>query len=99
MYIPANDEPRSIDPQPNTVEIVKKVLAVPRLSQTVKLPGVALFHPGMRMRLTTTLQQPVAVPYVECALVGFKPDTVDRHHHIKIRATSGSELPFSHIIR
>ena len=50
VYIQAIDEPRSIDPHANTGDLFKQLLAVPSLSQTKKLPGVVLFHQGMRLQ-------------------------------------------------
>ena len=92
VYTQAIDEPRSIDPQANTVDLFKQLLAVPSLSQTKKLPGVVLFHQGMRMRLTTTLQQPFAVQDAECTVVGFEPDPADQHINSKIRMPSCTEM-------
>ena len=46
----------------------------------------------MRMRLTTTLQQPFAVQDTECTVLGFDPDPVDQHIKSKIRATSSLEM-------
>ena len=34
-------------------------------------------HVGMRMKFSTTLQQPFAVQDVECTVVGFEPDEKD----------------------
>ena len=92
VYIQAIDEPRSVDPRTNTIQLLEQLLAVPSLSQTKRLPGVVLFHQGMRMRLTTTLQQPFAVQDVECTVRGFDPDPADQYINSKIRTTSCSEL-------
>ena len=92
VYIQANDEPRSIDPHANTGDLFKQLLAVPSLSQIKKLPGVVLFHQGMRMRLTTTLQQPFAVQDAECTVVGFEPDPADHNINSKIRLSSYTEM-------
>ena len=90
VYIQAIDEPQGVDPGTNTVNLFKEMLAVPSLSQTKRLPGVVLFHQGMRMRLTTTLQQPFAVQDAECTVVGFEPDPADHHINSKIRTTSAT---------
>ena len=58
------------------------MLAVPSLSQTK----------SMRMRLTTTLQQPFAVQDAECTVVGFEPDPADHHINSKIWTTSATEM-------
>ena len=92
VYIQAIDEPGSIDPQANTVDLFKQLFAVPSLSQTKKLPGVVLFHQGMRVRLTTTLQQPFAVQDAECTVVGFELDPADQHINSKIRTSSCTEM-------
>ena len=92
VYIQAIDEPQSVDPRTNSVDLLKQLLAVPSLSQTKRLPGVVLFHQGMRMRLTTTLQQPFAVQDLECTVLGFDPDPADQCVNSKIRMTSCSEM-------
>ena len=38
---------------------------------------MVVHHLGMRMKLSTTLQQPFAVQDVECTVVGFEPDEKD----------------------
>jgi hypothetical protein len=58
-------------------EFYEELLKIPSLSATKKLPAVALWHHGMRMKFTTTLQQPFAVQDVECTVVGFEPDDKD----------------------
>lgn len=92
VYIQAIDEPQSVDPRTNTVHLLKQLLAVPSLSQTKRLPGVVLFHQGMRGRLTTTLQQPFAVQDAEFTVRGFEPDPADQYINSKIRMTSCSEM-------
>ena len=92
VYVQAIDEPQCIDPQRNTRDLFKQLLAVPSLSKTQKLPGVLLFHQSMRMKLTTTLQQPFAVQDTECTVVGFDPDPADLEIKSKIRMTSWSEM-------
>ena len=58
-------------------EFYEELLQIPSLSSTKRLPAVALWHHGMRMKFTTTLQQPCAVQDVECTVVGFEPDDRD----------------------
>ena len=41
------------------------------------LPAVVRWHQGMRIKFTTTLQQPFVVQDVECTVVGFDPDDKD----------------------
>ena len=79
IYVQAVDEPKGISPQTNTRELFREMLGVPSLSQTKRLPGVVLFHHGMRMRLTTTIPDaaPFAVQDVECTVVGFDHDPAD----------------------
>ena len=85
-YVQAVDEPQSVDPRAQTVYLYKKLLTVPSLSQTQRLPVVVLLYQGMHMRLTTALQQPFAVQDAECTLVGFEPDLADQHTNRKRRA-------------
>ena len=42
-----------------------------------RLPPVILFHYGMRVRISTTIQQPFAVQDVEGTVVGFDADPAD----------------------
>jgi len=62
-------------------EFYEKLLRIPSLSSTKRLPAVFLWHHGMRMKFTTLLQQPFAVQDVECTVVGFEPD--DKDHDTK----------------
>jgi hypothetical protein len=97
VYVQAIDEPQCLAPGTDVVELYKTLLAVPSLSQTKRLPGIVLFHQSMRMRLTTTLQQPFAVQDAECTIVGFEPEPADDHINSKIRTTSASEMRCSRI--
>ena len=91
IYVQAIDEPKSLMSHTNTRELYKEMLAIPSLSQTKRLPGVVLFHHGMRMRLTATIQQPFAVQDVECTVVGFDHDPADGIRS-NLRADSQSEM-------
>ena len=62
-------------------EFYEGLLKIPSLSSTKRLPAVLLWHHGMRMKFSTTLQQPFAVQDVECTVVGFEPD--DKDHDAK----------------
>ena len=58
------------------------------VSQTKKLPGIVLFHHNMRVRFTTTIQQPFAVQDVEGTVVGFDPDPADDGTKSRLLSTS-----------
>ena len=92
IYVQAIDEPRSLMPQTNAKELFADILRVPSLSQTKRLPGVVTFHIGMRMRLTTSIQQPLAVHDVECTVLGFDHDHSDYHIKGKLRTDSATEM-------
>ena len=55
-------------------ELERDLLGVPSLSKTGRLPGFALLHQGMRVRLTTTLDPPWAVQDVGATVVGIEYD-------------------------
>ena len=55
----------------------EELLKIPSLSSTKRFQAVALWHHGMRMKFSTTLEQPFAVQDVECTVVGFEPDDRD----------------------
>ena len=55
-------------------ELERDLLGVPQLSKTGRLPGFALLHQGMRVRLTTTLDPPWAVQDVGATVVGIEYD-------------------------
>ena len=65
---------------------MKNLLRVPNVAKTKRLPGIVLFHHGMRLRLTNTLQQPVAVQDVEGTVVGFEPHPADTDLQTKLLA-------------
>ena len=92
IYVQAIDEPQCLASGTKIGDLCKELLAVPSLSQTKRLPGIVLFHQHMRMRLTTTLQQPFAVQDAECTVVGFEPDPADRYVSSNLRTTDASEM-------
>jgi hypothetical protein len=51
---------------------------------------VVLFHYGMRVRLTTTIQQPFAVQDVEGTVVGFDADSADLTTKTRLRSSAAS---------
>ena len=51
-------------------EFYDEILKIPSLSSTKRLPAFALWHYGMRVKFTTTLQQPFAVQDVYMAYQG-----------------------------
>ena len=77
FYVQAVDQAKSIIPETNKPRFYKGVLRLPIIQKTKRLPPVVLFHFGMRVKLTTTIQQPFAVQDVEGIVVGFDPDPSD----------------------
>ena len=77
FYAQAVDQALSLIQHTEREEFYEELLKLPNLSSTKKLPGVFCWHYGMRMKFTTTLQQPFAVQDVECTVVGFEPDEKD----------------------
>ena len=75
FYVQAIDQP--LGHSRNDAELYKHLLQIPSVQSTKRLPGVVLFHVGMRMRFTTTVQQPFAVQDVEGVVVGFDPVDTD----------------------
>ena len=73
----AVDQAKAIIPETNAASFYNNLLRIPSIQKTKRLPPVVLFHLGMRIRLTTTIQQPFAVQDVEGTVVGFDPDPVD----------------------
>ena len=88
FYVQALDAPLGITPSTNTPDFFKELLQIPNVSQTKKLPGIVLFHHNMRVRFTTTIQQPFAVQDVEGTVVGFDPDPADGGTQSRLRSTS-----------
>ena len=77
FYVQAVDKAKAIIPETDTAGFYKDLLRIPSIQKTKRLPPVVVFHLGMGVRLTTTIQQPVAVQYVEDTVVGCDPDARD----------------------
>ena len=90
LYVQAIDQPLNFSAHTSSTSFYSELLAIPSLQATKRLPGVALLHMGMRMRLTTTIQQPFAVQDVECTVCGIEPDPLDTHLQTRLRVGSGS---------
>ena len=90
VYVQAVDEPKGVSTTMHPRDLLQDMLRVPSLSQTKRLPGVVLFHHGMRMRLTTTISDaaPFAVQDVECTVVGFDVEAADSINSSLRTATS-----------
>ena len=71
------DQAKAIIPETNTAQFYEGLLRIPSIQKTKRLPPVMLFHLGLRVRLTTAIQQPFAVQDVEGTVVGFDPDPAD----------------------
>ena len=69
FYVQAVDQAKAIIPETNTARFYEDLLRIPSLQKTKRLPPVVLFHVGMRVRLTTTIQQPFAVQDVEGTVI------------------------------
>lgn len=78
FYVQAVDQAKAIIPETNTSQFYEDLLRIVSIQKTKRLPPAVLFHLGMRVRLTTTIQQPFAVQDVEGTVVGFDPDPADR---------------------
>ena len=78
FYMQAVDHPITLIQRASKESLHEELLRIPSISTTKRLPGVVLWHQGMRMRFTTTLQQPFAVQDVECIVVGFEPADQDK---------------------
>jgi len=77
FYVQAVDQALTLIQRAAAEEFYEELLKIPSISTTKRLPAVVLWHYGMRMKFTTTLQQPFAVQDVECTVVGFEPDDKD----------------------
>ena len=77
FYAQAVDQALTLIQHAAQEDFYEELLKIPSLSSTKRLPGVVLWHNGMRMKFSTTLQQPFAVQDVECTVVGFEPDEND----------------------
>jgi hypothetical protein len=79
FYAQAVDRALALIQRASQEEFYVELLKIPSLSTTKRLPAAVLWHHGMRMKFSTTLQQPFAVQDVECTVVGFEPDDKDHH--------------------
>jgi hypothetical protein len=86
FYVQAVDQPLTLLRRAAEEELYEELLKIPSISATKRLPAVVLWHQGMRMRFTTTLQQPFAVQDVECTVVGFDPDDKDYDAKVAVDA-------------
>ena len=93
IYVQAVDEPKGVWTKMDPRQLLQDMLRVHSLSQTKRLPGVVLFHHGMRMRLTTTIADaaPFAVQDVECTVVGFDVDAADSINS-SLRTAASTEM-------
>ena len=67
FYAQAVDQSLAVFERAKHEEFYSELLKIPSLSSTKRLQAVALWHHGMRMKFTTTLQQPCVVQDVECS--------------------------------
>jgi len=84
FYVQAIDQPLTVMRHATQQEFCAELLRIPSIQTTKRLPAAVLFHIGMRMRFTTTLQQPFAVQDVECTVVGFDPDEQDKDAQVEV---------------
>ena len=91
FYVQAIDQPLTVIQHAEQKPFLTNLLRFPNISTTKRLPAAVLFHIGMRMRFTTTLQQPFAVQDVECTVVGFNPDDLDQaaQREVNLQCRSG----------
>ena len=61
FYAKAVDQALTLIQRAAQEEFYEELLKIPSLSSTKRLPACALWHYGMRVKFTTTLQQPFAV--------------------------------------
>ena len=88
FYMQAVDQALTLIQRATEEDFYEELLKIPSISSTKRLPAVVLWHNRMRMKFSTTLQQPFAVQDVECTVVGFDPDekdydakaSLDAHH-------------------
>ena len=90
FYVQAVDQAKAIIPETNKAQFYDDLLRIPSIQKTKRLPPVVLFHYGMRVRLTTTIQQPFAVQDVEGTVVGFDPDPADLTTKNRLRSPAAS---------
>ena len=84
FYVQAIDQPLTVMRHADQEEFFTELLRIPSIQTTKRLPAAVLFHLGMRMRFTTTLQQPFAVQDVDCTVVGFDPDDSDKAAQVEV---------------
>ena len=96
FYVQAIDAPIGLAPNTNTEDFYMELLQIANVSQTKRLPGIVLFHQHMRMRFTTTIQQPFGVQDVECTVVGFDPDPADTSLQARLLSTSTPTAEWTH---
>ena len=86
FYVQAVDQAKAVIPETNTAQFYEDLLRIASIQKSKRLPPVVLFHYGMRVRLTTTIQQPFAVQDVEGTVVGFDPDPADHATKSRLRS-------------
>lgn len=90
FYVQAVDQTLTVWQHAKERGFFEEILKIPSLQKTKRLPAVFLFHVGMRMRFTTTIQQPFAVQDVECTVMGFDPDDLDKETQSRVDAGRGA---------
>ena len=85
-YVQAIDQPLTVIHRAVEQDLYEELLKIPSIQTTKRLPAVVLWHQGMRVRFTTTLQQPFAVQDVEGTIVGFDPDDKDYDAKVAVDA-------------
>ena len=68
--VQAVDRAKAIISDTSSAQFYQRLLRIPSIQKTKHLPPVLLFHFSMRVKLTTTIQQPFAVQDVEGTIVG-----------------------------
>ena len=76
-YVQAVDIP---SPKITKPELYKEMLAEPNVNKTGKLPGLLLFHIGMRMKVTWNICPPWVVQDTSVTVIDFKLDRRERPH-------------------
>ena len=89
-FIPAQDFVlnRPSNPRLTNAYIAEQIAAVPNMNATGRLPGIAMLHLGMIVRLTNTVEAPEAVTDSTGTVVG-----IDEHPDDKGGAAEHSGLP------
>ena len=64
--------------QPGSADLYKKMLQVPSVATTGRLPGIACLHIGMRIRLTTQILPPWAVQDASGTIMEIELSSADR---------------------